>query len=65
MGLFDRFKRQAKEAVDSKKITIEEGTAEAEEIIQKRKETLLKIEASKKEKSQKIESNDSVNDILF
>tara|TARA_B110000003_G_scaffold180068_1_gene179322 strand:- start:10926 stop:12203 length:1278 start_codon:yes stop_codon:yes gene_type:complete len=63
MGLFDRFKRQAKEAVDSKKITIEEGTAEAEEIIQKRKETLLKIEASKKEKSQKIESNDSVNDV--
>ena len=63
MGLFDRFKRQAKEAVDSKKITIEEGTVEAEEIIQKRKELLLKIENSKKEKSQKVESNDSVNDI--
>ena len=47
MGLFDRFKRQAKEAVDSKKITIEEGTVEAEEIIQKRKELLLKIENSK------------------
>ncbi len=62
MGLFDRFKRQAKEAVDSKKITIEEGTVEAEEIIQKRKELLLKIENSKKEKSQKIESNYSVND---
>lgn len=62
MGLFDRFKRQAKEAVDSKKITIEEGTVEAEEIIQKRKDLLLKIENSKKEKSQKIESNDSVND---
>ena len=62
MGLFDRFKRQAKEAVDSKKITIEEGTVEAEEIIQKRKALLLKIENSKKEKSQKIESNDSVND---
>ena len=62
MGLFDRFKRQAKEAVDSKKITIEEGTVEAEEIIQKRKALLLKIENSKKEKSQKIESNYSVND---
>lgn len=62
MGLFDRFKRQAKEAVDSKKITIEEGTVEAEEIIQKRKDLLLKIENSKKEKSQKIESNYSVND---
>ena len=63
MGLFDRFKRQAKEAVDSKKITIEEGTVEAEEIIQKRKELLLKIENSKKQKSQTVESNDSVNDI--
>ena len=63
MGLFDRFKRQAKEAVDSKKITVEEGTVEAEEIIQKRQELLLKIENSKKEKSQKVESNDSVNDI--
>jgi len=63
MGLFDRFKRQAKEAVDSKKITIEEGTVEAEVIIQKRKELLLKIENSKKEKSQKVESNDSINDI--
>jgi hypothetical protein len=52
MGLFDRFKRQAKEAVDSKKITIEEGTVEAEEIIQKMNELLLKIENSKKEKSQ-------------
>ncbi|MDB3855437.1 signal recognition particle-docking protein FtsY [Euryarchaeota archaeon] len=62
MGLFDRFKRQAKEAVDSKKITIEEGTVEAEEIIQKREALLLKIENSKKEKSQKIESNNSVND---
>ena len=63
MGLFDRFKRQAKEAVDSKKITIEEGTVEAEEIIRKRKELLLKIENSKKDKSQKVESNDFVNDI--
>ena len=63
MGLFDRFKRQAKEAVDSKKITVEEGTVEAEEIIQKRKELLLKIENSKKQKSQTVESNDSVNDI--
>ena len=62
MGLFDRFKRQAKEAVDSKKITIEEGTVEAEEIILKREALLLKIENSKKEKSQKIESNYSVND---
>jgi len=63
MGLFDRFKRQAKEAVDSKKITIEEGTVEAEEIIQKREALLLKIENSKKEKSQKVESNNSINDM--
>ena len=62
MGLFDRFKRQAKEAVDSKKITIEEGTVAAEEIIQKRKDLLLKMENSKKEKSPKIASNYSVND---
>ena len=62
MGLFDRFKRQAKEAVDSKKITIEEGTVEAEEIIQKRKELLSKIEKSQKLKSEKVGSNDSVND---
>jgi len=62
MGLFDRFKRQAKEAVDSKKITIEEGTVEAEEIIQKREELLSKIKNSKRERSERVESNDSVND---
>jgi fused signal recognition particle receptor len=52
MGLFDIFKRQAKEAVDTKKITIEEGTVEANQIIQQRKKLLATIEKTKKEKLQ-------------
>ena len=52
MGLFDRFKRQTKEAVDKKKITIEEDTLEANKIIQERKELLEALELSKKEKSE-------------
>ena len=40
MGLFDRFKRQAKEAVDSNRITVEDDTIEADKIIEKRKQLL-------------------------
>lgn len=50
MGLFDRFKRQTKEAVDANKITVEEDTLEANKIIQERKELLDAIELSKSEK---------------
>ena len=50
MGLFDRFKRQTKEAVDTNKITVEEDTLEANKIIQERKELLDAIELSKSEK---------------
>ena len=62
MGLFDRFKRQAKEAVDSNRITIEDGTIEADKIIEKRKQLLLKIEESKKDKMQIIDSSESIVD---
>jgi len=63
MGLFDRFKRQTKEAVDANKITVEEDTLEANEILQERKKLLQAIELSKKEKTnltahQVIESKD-------
>ena len=47
MGLFDRFKKKTKDAVDRKEITVEEGTNEADEILQKREELLLSIEKSK------------------
>jgi fused signal recognition particle receptor len=50
MGLFDRFKRQTKEAVDTNKITVEEDTLEANKILQERKELLDAIELSKSEK---------------
>ena len=50
MGLFDRFKRQTKEAVDTNKITVEEDTLEANKIIQERKELLDAIELSKSKK---------------
>jgi len=50
MGLFDRFKRQTKEAVDANKITVEEDTLEANKILQERKELLDAIELSKSEK---------------
>ncbi len=49
MGLFDRFKKKTKEAVDKNEITIEENSAEAEEILQKREELLTAIEESKKQ----------------
>ena len=50
MGLFDRFKKKTKDAVDKNEITIEEDSAEAEEILQKREELLSAIEESKKTK---------------
>ena len=50
MGLFDRFKKKTKDAVDKNEITIEEDSAEAEEILQKREELLSAIEESKKQK---------------
>ncbi len=49
MGLFDRFKKKTKAAVDKNEITIEEDSAEAEEILQKREELLSAIEESKKQ----------------
>ncbi len=59
MGLFDRFKRQAKEAVDTNKITIQEGTPEADRIIQQREELLASIQKSKDEKIQNFENEES------
>ena len=50
MGLFDRFKKKTKDAADKNEITIEEDSAEAEEILQKREELLSAIEESKKPK---------------
>jgi fused signal recognition particle receptor len=50
MGLFDRFKKKTKDAVDKNEITIEEDSAEAEEILQKREELLSALEESKKPK---------------
>ena len=55
MGLFDRFKKKTKEAVDKNKITIEEDSVEAEKIFQEREELLLAIAESKK-------SNHSIGD---
>tara|TARA_B100000900_G_scaffold274525_2_gene234587 strand:- start:1772 stop:3046 length:1275 start_codon:yes stop_codon:yes gene_type:complete len=48
MGLFDRFKKKTKDAVDKNEITIEEDSTEAEEILQKREELLSAIEELKK-----------------
>jgi fused signal recognition particle receptor len=50
MGLFDRFKRQTKEAVDTNKITVEEDTLEANKSLQERKKLLDAIGLSKSEK---------------
>ena len=47
MGLFDRFKKKTKDAVDRNEITVEEGTNEAEKILQKGEELLSSIEKSK------------------
>jgi fused signal recognition particle receptor len=51
MGLFDRFKKKTKDAVDRNEITVEEGTNEAAEVLQKREELLSAIE--------KLKSSDS------
>ena len=59
MGLFDRFKRQAKEAVVTNKITIQEGTPEADRIIQQREELLASIQKSKDEKIQNFDNEES------
>ncbi|DAC64869.1 MAG TPA: signal recognition particle-docking protein FtsY [Candidatus Thalassarchaeaceae archaeon] len=59
MGLFDRFKRQAKEAVDTNKITIQEGTPEADKIVQQREELLASIQKSKEEKTQSFDIEES------
>ena len=47
MGLFDRFKKKTKDAVDRNEITVEEGTNEAAEVLQKREELLSAIEKLK------------------
>ena len=47
MGLFDRFKKKTKDAVDRNEITVEEGTNEAAEVLQKREELLTAIEKLK------------------
>jgi len=64
MGLFDRFKRQTKKAVDEEKITIEEGTEEADKILQEREELLKVIENNKTIKSQPddFQSSETVDD---
>jgi len=59
VGLFDRFKRQAKEAVDTNKITIQEGTPEADKIVQQREELLASIQKSKEEKTQSFDVEES------
>jgi len=59
VGLFDRFKRQAKEAVDTNKITIQEGTPEADKIVQQREELLASIQKSKEEKTQSFDIEES------
>jgi len=51
MGLFDRFKKKTKDAVDRNEITVEEGTNEAAEVLQKREELMSAIE--------KLKSSDS------
>ena len=51
MGLFDRFKKKTKDAVNRNEITVEEGTNEAAEVLQKREELLSAIE--------KLKSSDS------
>ena len=47
MGLFDRFKKKTKDAVDRNEITVEEGTNEAAEALQKREELLSAVEKLK------------------
>ena len=47
MGLFDRFKKKTKDAVDRKQITVKDDSVEAEEILQKREELFTAIEESR------------------
>ena len=47
MGLFDRFKKKTKDAVDRKEITVKDDSVEAEEILQKREELFSAIEESR------------------
>ena len=55
MGLFDRFKKKTKDAVDRNEITVKEDSKEAEKILQEREELLSAIAESKK-------SNHSIGD---
>jgi len=55
MGLFDRFKKKTKDAVDRNEITVKEDSEEAEKILQEREELLSAIAESKK-------SNHSIGD---
>ena len=56
MGLFDRFKKKTKDAVDRNEITVKEDSEEAEKILQEREELLSAIAESKK-------NNHSIGDI--
>ena len=55
MGLFDRFKKKTKDAVDRNEITVKEDSEEAEKILLEREELLSAIAESKK-------SNHSIGD---
>jgi len=55
MGLFDRFKKKTKDAVDRNEITVKEDSEEAEKILQEREALLSAIAESKK-------SNHSIGD---
>lgn len=48
MGLFDRFKKKAKEAVEEENFTVEEDSIEAEEALIQRRQLMDSIERAKK-----------------
>ena len=48
MGLFDRFKKKAKEAVEEENFTVEEDSIEAEEALIQRRQLMDAIERAKK-----------------
>jgi fused signal recognition particle receptor len=48
MGLFDRFKKKAKEAVEEDNFTVEEDSIEAEEALMQRRQLMEAIERAKK-----------------
>ncbi len=48
MGLFDRFKKKAKEAVEEENFTVEEDSIEAEEALMQRRQLMEAIERAKK-----------------